>query len=107
MTNSVGQDDEVLGSVQQLSRSEQNVRKRWIKQTGAGATGAVPRQYGIRGDPGAVGLQRADSAVVHLQFRQRLAAAKMKILNYIVAFDGLRIIALRLVILGKRHASRA
>ena len=93
MADTVRKDDEIFGGIEQLSRSEQNVRESRIQQTSPGTARTVANSDGVLSYAGAVCFQSANGAVVHVQFRQRFAAAKLKILDDVIAFDGRGVIA--------------
>src|SRR5258705_10775387 len=95
MAQAIGKDDEVFGRVEQLSWSKKNIRESSIQQTASGAARAVANPYRVLGHAGTVCFQSADGAVVHIQFRQRFAALKTKILDDVIAFDGRGVIARR------------
>src|SRR5262252_6635049 len=93
MADSVGQNDEVLRRVEQLSGPKKDVAKNGSKKLRSGAARAMSNQHGVLRCTRTVSFQRANRAVVHFQFRQSLAAAKVKILNDVITFDGRRVVS--------------
>src|SRR6185369_5430971 len=95
MAQAIRKDDEIFGGIEQLTRSEKDVRESRIQQTGPGTTRAVANPDGVLSYAGTVCFQSANRSVVHVQFRQRFAALKMKILDDVIAFDERGVIARR------------
>ena len=106
VAEAVRQDDEILRGIEQLTGPKQNVRERRIQKAAAGAARSMSGEDGVLSDTGAVGLERADGAVMDLQFREYFAAAKFEVVDDIVIFNRRRIVAWRLIRLrarGKRE----
>ena len=88
MADVVGQDDEIFGCVEQLSRAEQHAGKNRSEQTVPVSSGTVKDQDRIRGTAARVLDGLAESCIVHANFRHGLARLKMKIMDDEVALLG-------------------
>ncbi len=84
----VRHDDVVARDVQQLARAEEHAGKLRREKISSPAARAVQNQHRVGDSAVRIARRRPQRAVVHAQFRQRLAGFKLKIANDEVAFHG-------------------
>src|SRR2546428_6730811 len=88
MADLVRQNDEIARRVEKLSRAKEHAAKLLRKKLGSRTARAVKSEHRIAHDTSTVTRRRADCAVMQFQFRRDLAAAKAKVGNHIIAFNG-------------------
>jgi hypothetical protein len=103
MANGIGQDDEVLVPIEELTLVEEETRKRLREESAAGAAGPVKDENGIADDTLRIPYRGADGGVVKPELRQHFAASEPEIARHEVAFYGSRMSGIR----GRRMAKKA
>src|SRR5271166_6243890 len=83
----IGENQIVLGRIEQLAWAEQYSRERRDQPHFAGAIGAVQNQYGVCDTSAGVSLRLAQRRIVQLHFRKRLATREFEIVRDEIAFD--------------------
>ena len=81
--------------------------KRRIKQARSRPTSAVPREDRVSRCAVSIRLQSANRAVMNFQLGKSFTTAKVKVFDYVIAFDRRRVISLWLIRLRERRQSNA
>src|SRR5215831_2376142 len=91
MTDAIGQNDEILVPIQQLTLLEQLTGKSRAEKTRTGPARSMEDQHSIADDTRCIPNRCADRPVMQLEFRKRFAAGETEILNHVIALDRCRI----------------
>src|SRR5206468_6341865 len=86
VADSIGQDDEVTGRVEQLAGAKQLAAERAREKPRAAPAGAMKNQHRIADNTGRVAAWRADRPIVKGERRERLPRLKLEIPRDVVGF---------------------
>ena len=86
MADVVGEDEEVLGDVEGLAGTEEDVGEDGIEEGVSVASGAVKEKDGVVGVAGGIAVGFAESEVVEVEFGDGLAVFEVEVGDVVGAF---------------------
>src|SRR5262245_13807062 len=88
----VGKDDEIPGSIQQLSGTKENTAELRREKSASAPPRAVKYQYRIPHYPARISERLSERAVMKLQFRQFLTVLKAKATHREISLNGIQLL---------------